>query len=140
MLIRLTYASRSTGVLGPSDVKDIVRVSQRNNAQLGITGALLLIDGIFLQCLEGDHLAVNTLYHRIVQDTRHRDTAILNFAEIDVRLHGAWRMGLVLSTEANRELVLRYSATSGFDPYAMRPRGLDAMFAELVERARVLAG
>ena len=139
MLIRLTYASRSTGALGPSDVKDIVRTSQRNNARLGITGALLLADGIFLQCLEGDLPSVNALYHRIVMDSRHREPAILNFTEIDTRLHGAWSMGLVPGTAENRELLMRYSPSATFDPYAIRPRALDALFAELVDRARVLA-
>ena len=138
MLIRLVYASRSTGTLTPADVKDIVRSSQRNNAPLGITGTLLLADGVFLQCLEGDHLAVNTLYHRILLDARHREPAILQFSEIDARLYGGWSMGLVPMNEANRALVLKYSPRAEFDPYEMRPRALDALFAELVAQARVL--
>ncbi|MBE7941247.1 MULTISPECIES: BLUF domain-containing protein [Ramlibacter] len=138
MLIRLVYASRSTGTLTPVDVKDIVRSSQRNNAPVGVTGALLLANGIFLQCLEGDHLAVNALYHRILLDGRHRDPAILQFSEIDQRLYGGWSMGLVPMTEATRSLMLRYSPAVGFDPYAMRPRALDALFTELVAQARTL--
>lgn len=63
MLIQLTYASRCTHALGPADVKDILRASQRNNASLGVTGALCLSNGIFLQQLEGDRVAVNALYH-----------------------------------------------------------------------------
>jgi hypothetical protein len=140
MLIRLVYASRSTATLTPGDIKDIVRTSQRNNAPLGVTGALLMADGIFLQCLEGDHLAVNALYHRILLDGRHRDPAILQFAEVDQRLYGGWSMGLVPMNEANRALVLRYSPAATFDPYAMRPRALEALFAELVAQARVLNG
>jgi len=138
MLIRMIYASRSAGVLGPADVKDIVRSSVRNNAPLGVTGALLLSNGIFLQCLEGDHLAVNALYHRILLDTRHRDPAILAYSEIDTRLYGAWNMGLVPTTEANRQVFLRYSPQSEFDPYGMRPRALEALFSELVTQARVI--
>lgn len=138
MLVRLTYASRANGALGPADVKDIVRSSQRNNGPLGVTGALLLCDGIFLQCLEGDHLAVNTLYHRILLDSRHREPAILQFAEIDLRLFGGWSMGLVPATDANRQRMLRYSPQAAFDPYGMRPRALDALFAELVAEARTL--
>lgn len=140
MLIRLTYASRSVGSLAASDVKDIVRSSQRNNAPLGVTGALLLANGIFLQCLEGDHLAVNALYHRILLDPRHREPAILSFGEIDQRLHGGWSMGLVPMTDENRALVLQYSPRAEFDPYEMRPRALEALFAELAGKARVLAG
>ncbi len=139
MLIRLVYASRSTGALTPADVRDIVRTSQRNNAPLGVTGALLLANGIFLQCLEGDHIAVNAVYHRILLDTRHREPAILQFTEIDQRLCGGWSMGLVPMVEANQALVLKYSPRAEFDPYQMRPRALDALFAELVAQARVLS-
>lgn len=138
MLIRLIYASRTGGTLTPLDVKDIVQTSQRNNAALGVTGALILSNGIFLQCLEGDHMAVNPLYHRIILDTRHRDPAILAHREVDLRLYGGWQMGLVPNTEANRQLFLRYSPQAEFDPYQIRPAGLEAMFAELVDKARVM--
>lgn len=64
MLIQLTYASRVSSNLGPMDVKDILRSSQRNNEAIGVTGALCLSNGIFLQQLEGDRMAVNQLYHQ----------------------------------------------------------------------------
>lgn len=138
MMIRMVYASRTAGVLGPGDVKDIVRSSLRHNAPLGITGALLLSNGIFLQCLEGDHRSVNALYHRILQDRRHRDPAILAYNEIDARLYGGWNMGLIPTTEANRQIFLKYSPQADFDPYDMRPRALEALFTELVAQARVV--
>jgi hypothetical protein len=140
MLIRLTYASRAAGVLTPLDVKDIVRSSQRNNALLSVTGALMLSNGIFLQCLEGDHIAVNALYHRIVLDKRHREPAILSYGEIDVRLFGRWAMGVVTTTEANRQLFLKYAPQAEFDPYQIRPAALDRLFAELVEHAHNVPG
>jgi hypothetical protein len=140
MMIRMVYASRTAGVLGPGDLKDIVRSSVRHNAPLGITGALLLSNGIFLQCLEGDHRPVNALYHRILLDRRHRDPAILAYSEIDVRLFAGWNMGLVPTTDANRQTFLKYSPQAEFDPYDMRPGALDAMFAELVAQARVITG
>jgi hypothetical protein len=140
MMIRMVYASRSTGLLAPGDVKDIVRSSVRHNTPLGITGALLLSNGIFLQCLEGDHLPVNALYHRILLDRRHRDPAILAYHEIDMRLYAGWNMGLVTTTEANRQVFLKYSPQAEFDPYQMKPRALEALFTELVAHARVLTG
>lgn len=138
MLIRLIYASRGAGVLTPLDVKDIVQRSQRNNARAGVTGALMLSNGIFLQCLEGDHLVVNALYHRILLDPRHRDPAILSYAEIEQRLYGVWAMGVVTATEANRQMFLKYSPLAEFDPYQIRPRALELLFAEMVEHARAV--
>jgi len=140
MLIRLIYASRTQGVLTPLDVKDIVRTSQRNNARTGVTGALLLSNGIFLQCLEGDRLDVNALYHRILKDTRHRDPAVLALDEIEQRLYGPWAMGLLPSTEANQRLFLKYSPRAEFDPYAIRPVALQALFTEMVAQAREVTG
>ena len=136
MLIRLIYASRSAGMLSPVEVKDIVRSSQRNNGPLGVTGALILSNGIFLQCLEGDHRVVNALYHRILLDPRHREPAILSYKEIDQRLYGAWAMGLVSTTEAHRALFLKYGAQAEFDPYEMRPTALELLFTDMVEHAR----
>ena len=138
MLIRLIYASRSAGMLAPLNVRDIVRSSQRNNAPLGVTGALMLSDGIFLQCLEGDHLVVNTLYHRILLDKRHRDPAILAYREIEQRLFGGWAMGLVTSTEANQQVFLKYSPQAVFDPYQIRPAALELLFAEMLTHARAV--
>ncbi len=140
MLIRLIYASRTAGNLTPIDVKDIVNKSQRNNRPLGVTGTLILSNGIFLQCLEGDHLVVNTLYHRILLDSRHREPAVLSLGEISTRLYGGWAMGLVSSTEANAKLFLKYSPSAEFDPYHIRPVALDALFAELIEHSRTLTG
>lgn len=139
MLIRLTYASRTKGVLGPADVKDIIRTSQSNNAKVDVTGALLLVDGVFLQCLEGSVASVNALYHRIALDPRHQQTSILAFSEIDRRLFGGWSMGLVPAIADNLSLLFSYSPALAFDPFAMKASALDALFTELVARARVLS-
>jgi hypothetical protein len=139
MLIQLTYASKSASILGPADVKDILRSSARNNQAAGVTGALCLANGIFLQQLEGDRLAVNALYHRILKDSRHVDHAILDFSEITVRQFGTWSMGLIAATQENRQLFLKYSSTADFDPYQMAPKTLRAFFAEVIQNARWLS-
>lgn len=138
MLVQLTYASRAAGVLGASDVRDILAASQRNNAQLGVTGALCLSNGIFLQQLEGDKVEVNALYHRILRDERHRDPAILDFAEITHRRFGSWSMGLLSSVEENRQIFLKYSGSREFDPYGMSIASLRAFFGEIVDNVRWL--
>jgi hypothetical protein len=139
MLIQLTYASKSAGILGPGDVKDILRSSARNNQALGVTGALCLANGIYLQQLEGDRQAVNSLYHRILQDPRHKDHAILDFSEIVVRQFGSWSMGLIAATQDNRQLFLKYSSTADFDPYSMSPGTLKAFFSEVIQNVRWLS-
>lgn len=139
MLVQLTYASRTANILGPGDVKDILRSSARNNVAVGVTGALCLANGIFLQQLEGDRQAVNTLYHRILKDPRHKDPSVLDLSEIVVRQFGTWSMGLIAATQENRQLFLKYSTTSEFDPYKMSPSTLRAFFSEVIQTARWLS-
>ena len=138
MLIQLTYASRTARSLGPADIKDILGASQRNNARAGITGALCLNHGIFLQQLEGDRAAVNALYHRLLKDTRHRDTAVLDFGESPYRRFSSWSMGLLGSVEANRQLFLKYSSSSEFDPFSMNTLTLRSFFDEILQNVRWL--
>lgn len=137
MLIRLISASRTKN-LGPMDVKDILQRSQRNNQKLGVTGALCLSNGIFLQCLEGHRTVVNTLYHRIVLDSRHTDPAILDFEEIVQRQFSVWSMGLVSSTADNQTLFLKYATGPQFDPYSLSAPALRAFFTELQGNTRWL--
>ena len=109
MLIQMTYASRTSKMLIPEDLQAILMASQRNNARVGITGALCLSNGIFLQQLEGDRTSVSQLYHRILADPRHRDPAILDFSEITSRKFAQWSMGSLSSLESNRGIYLKYS-------------------------------
>ena len=135
MLIQLTYASRTSKTLVPEDLKNILAASQRNNARVGVTGALCLANGIFLQQLEGDRTAVNLLYHRILMDPRHRDPAILDFSEITSRTFTLWSMGSLSSLESNRAIYLKYSRSASFDPYTMSPTTLGAFFDEVMHNA-----
>lgn len=133
MLIQLTYASRTTRILGPADIKDILAASQRNNASAGVTGALCLANGIFLQQLEGDRNVVNQIYTRILGDGRHKDTAILDFSEISARRFGNWNMGLISAVAENRQVFLKYSGSNNFDPYSMSAASLRGFFDEIVQ-------
>ncbi len=138
MLVQLTYASRTAGILAANDVKDILAASRRNNVLVGVTGALCLSNGIFLQQLEGDNIEVNALYHRLLRDERHRDPAILDFSEITQRRFGSWSMGLLSSVEENRQIFQKYSGSRDFDPYAMSIPSLRAFFSEVVDNVRLL--
>jgi hypothetical protein len=74
---QLLYVSNPTSELTPSALDKILTASRANNALLGVTGLLLHIDGGFLQMLEGEEIAVRTLYTRIAADRRHSDPRIL---------------------------------------------------------------
>ena len=135
MLIQLTYASRTSKTPEPDDLKSILTASQRNNIRAGITGALCLSNGIFLQQLEGDRIAVNELYHRILLDPRHRDPVILDFGRISSRRFSQWSMGSLSALESNRAIYLKYSRNASFDPYTMSPDTLRGFFDEIIQNA-----
>jgi Sensors of blue-light using FAD len=136
MLIQLTYASRPSLTFKNDDLTDILAASQRNNARVGVTGALCFANGIFLQQLEGDRTEVNRLYHRILKDPRHRDPAVLNFAEINSRSFTSWAMGSLAPLEANRHIYLKYSRSSSFDPYGMSAATLKDFFSEVLKEGK----
>lgn len=76
MLFRIIYVSQASTPL-PLELKDILTSSRKNNSVLRVTGAMGFIDGLYLQCLEGEESVVNTLYKRIEEDPRHSSPKIL---------------------------------------------------------------
>lgn len=71
MFERLVYVSRAAEGVGPREAYDIIRVSHNRNASAGLTGALLLLDGHFVQVLEGDSHRLRRRYAAILADPRH---------------------------------------------------------------------
>ena len=112
----------------------ILKASQRNNARVGVTGALCLANGIFLQLLEGDRAEVNRLYHRILSDPRHREPAELDFAEITSRRFTSWDMGSLAPLATNRQIFYKYSYAATFDPFSMGSAALQGFFSKLLAR------
>src|SRR5690606_42164505 len=93
-LDQLVYCSRSR--LAPDDegaaVLDIVHVAAFLNARNGITGALTLQDGVFVQILEGSPSALDILMLHLHFDERHEDIEVLVRDTIERRSFAAWGM------------------------------------------------
>ena len=122
--IRLVYASRSTFTpnqrhqgLDPG-VARILSKSRKNNASLQIVGGLLFGDGCFLQCLEGEAHAVETLYAKIESDRRHSDVKVLSRQAITQQSFGAWSMKYIRGEQSLSDLLHAWGATR-FDPYVL---------------------
>ena len=140
MLVRLLYASRASTALDQDELLAILRQSRANNPALGVTGVLCVspASGIFLQVLEGGRGAVNTLYHRIAADRRHRDVELLSYEEIDERRFASWSMGQVDISRLNPALLLKYSEKPALDPYSMPGAASLALLHELMATASVM--
>ncbi|MES2817561.1 MAG: BLUF domain-containing protein [Pseudomonadota bacterium] len=140
MLVRLTYASRASHSVSAELIREILDSSQRNNPARGLTGLLCCNADIFLQALEGPREAVNALYIRLADDSRHKDLTVLAFEEIDVRRYSGWSMGWAGAKQTNRELFLKYSGSERFDPFTMNAAQVGNLLLELSETATAIKG
>ncbi|MGH3401419.1 MAG: BLUF domain-containing protein [Streptosporangiaceae bacterium] len=66
---RLGYHSQAL-VSGPAVFDALYAQAASLNAQAGITGALLYMDGRWAQILEGDQAVITSLYDRITDDDK----------------------------------------------------------------------
>ena len=90
MLGRIIYTS--TSVCQAEDIQQILERSRILNAQGDVTGALFLHEGKFLQYLEGDEAAIDTVYGRILKDRRHKDCRQIDCRLISARIFNDWSM------------------------------------------------
>ncbi len=90
---RIVYCSRAKV---PTDsllvIAQILSVSQRNNDRDGLTGALAISDGWFLQVIEGQTQAFDAWIRRLRADPRHKDFEILSREPVSARLFEEWSM------------------------------------------------
>jgi hypothetical protein len=98
----LIYSSRSKKDLSKEELFSILEKSRLRNKMMNITGFLLcinedyhpeLINGLFLQVLEGEKQDVMKLYESIEKDGRHKDVKLLAEGRLMKRMFNNWSMG-----------------------------------------------
>ncbi len=92
------------------DLEEILEQARRSNAKKNITGALVYVDGVFLQILEGDREAVRELMEKISRDVRHETVTILKHGEIPAAVFSNWKMAYVSATPVQ---VAKWAGLSG---------------------------
>ncbi len=127
MLIRLIYVSRAKSAL-PLELKDILAAARKNNPILGISGAMCFIDGVYLQYLEGEAAAVDGLYQKIENDSRHTGSKVLDRQPIGAREFPKWDMALLTWNDETKAIFRRFNPDRALDAYAADP----ATIAELL--------
>lgn len=138
MLARLLYVSKVASHVGHDDIRTILASSQRNNTPRGVSGLLMFNSGHFLQWLEGERRAVSERFARILEDDRHADVVIVDYAEVHERHFTEWSMGYLGEGSLNRDLFFRFSATEGFNPYALSGEAAVALMLAAKENTRLL--
>ncbi len=117
-LLRAVYFSRNCIDLPLAEMRpaidDILRTSQRNNARVGVTGALIFTGNAFGQVLEGPIEQVEEIFDRIQGDPRHCDVTVLDICEVTERSFTGWAMGYVGFDQAEDD------PFRDFDPTVLR--------------------
>ncbi len=113
-VFRLIYASQSR--IAPGDSQDqlgsIFTTARRKNRSLGVTGALIVTDGAFVQALEGEEDVVRGLYADISRDERHDQVTMVEAQVVPARTFGRWAMAKV-ATDGGSDIRLLSNATRG---------------------------
>ncbi len=91
---RLIYYSSASPHLQDSDVDAILDEAVARNGRFGITGLLAYDSFHFMQILEGEDEAVNSLYLGIAADRRHYDVRLILYQQIEERRFDEWSMAL----------------------------------------------
>lgn len=98
MTDQIVYSSQASESMTAADLEGILEHSRVANHLNHITGALVYVEGVFLQILEGEKTEVTKLMERIQQDPRHHSVKIFFEAEASDRTFGSWRMAFVDAT------------------------------------------
>lgn len=122
-LRRLIYFSSATRELADAELVELLAVSRRNNAAVGITGALLHHDRQFVQILEGPDAEVRRMFERISEDPRHGAIGIVDSALVPERIFAGFTMGWVTPAAVSAE---------GFEPRLLRGQRIDDATVRLV--------
>ncbi|WP_210519878.1 BLUF domain-containing protein [Hymenobacter terricola] len=102
---QILYHSRATSPVADADLQRLLESARAHNAKQHITGLLLYSDGYFVQVLEGEESAVNTLFARIQHDPRHHEVATVRSGP-GPRRFSDWSMGFGHVVEADLQQVL----------------------------------
>jgi adenylate cyclase len=95
MIKRIKYVSRFDKPHTEADIEAIGEQSRANNERLDLTGMLMASGGLFYQVLEGPAEAVDEVYARIANDSRHTDLLLLGSEENVERLYPDWSMEII---------------------------------------------
>ena len=95
---QIMYSSQATEPMTVTGLEAILADARTGNEARNVTGALVDVDGVFFQIIEGDKDVVHKLMASIASDSRHHSVKIFYEAEIDVRAFESWSMAYLSAT------------------------------------------
>ncbi len=98
MTYQIIYSSQASGPMSVTDLETILEDARAGNEARNVTGALVYVDGVFLQILEGDKDVVSALMASIARDSRHSAVKVFHEGEVDAPTFATWRMAYLNAT------------------------------------------
>ena len=94
MAIRqLLYISLAPRGMHEEDLKDLLGEARRLNLEHDITGLLIYVDRLFMQCIEGRPEGIGQLADNIRNDERNIDFTVLLDHQVEELAFPRWSMG-----------------------------------------------
>ena len=91
-LAYVSYMSHQSRVMSDEDINKLLFQIREKNKRLAITGLLLLIQGKFVQYIEGPKPEIKNVYESIKIDPRHNELLLLDSGDIEERQFQDWSM------------------------------------------------
>lgn len=110
MTYQVIYSSEASTPMQLDELEEVLVQARASNDAKGITGALVYVEGVFLQILEGDAEVVRDLMARISKDLRHQEVTVLKEGEAVSASFSDWKMAYVSATAAQ---VAQWAGLSG---------------------------
>lgn len=133
----LIYQSRALVAPSSAACRDIVAVSEENNAYLGLTGFLHAEEDLFIQYLEGAPTQLWALYEHLFLDQRHTDLLLLGHGQLSAPRFEGWSMGY---SEVNVLSFADFLEEVSFDKQAAKVSSAEAIYFLLTACARIDLG
>jgi hypothetical protein len=98
MPYQIMYSSQAREPMTATDLEKILTDARAGNELRNVTGALVYVDGVFFQILEGEETVLRNLMANIASDTRHHSVKVFYEAQVDVRAFESWTMAYLAPT------------------------------------------
>jgi len=92
MPYQMMYSSQAARPMTVAGLEEILLDARTGNDARNVTGALVHVDGVFFQILEGEKDVVKALMTSIASDSRHHSVKVFYESEVDARAFQNWRM------------------------------------------------
>lgn len=115
MAYQVIYSSQAASPMSMAELEDILVDAREGNRRRGVTGALVYVDGVFLQILEGPRDVVQALMASIARDTRHAAIHVFHEAETERPMFGSWKMAYLESSPGQVAAWLGLEGTASLD-------------------------